>query len=219
MVVKLTLFRHPFPCRGGSIFSFPRLSACTTVACCFLFSISDSGDTRQVLFLGPYLPFFPSFCWVITTNLKSAFLLSQAVGAHMLSLPSVQNTEPGVVSTKASVRSIIHFASLLSFQGGLTVPAYAAAKGGIAQMVKALSNEWSAKGIRVNAVVPGYIKTDMNSALLANPTRLRQISERIPAGRWGDPADFAGVVVFLASRASLYVCGELVVVDGGWMGR
>ncbi|KAH9478412.1 2-dehydro-3-deoxy-D-gluconate 5-dehydrogenase [Psilocybe cubensis] len=113
-----------------------------------------------------------------------------------------------------SVRSIIHFASLLSFQGGLTVPAYAAAKGGIAQLVKAFSNEWSARGVRVNAVVPGYIKTDMNSALLANPTRLRQISERIPAGRWGDPADFAGVVVFLASKASLYVCGELVVVDG-----
>ncbi|KAF8879654.1 2-deoxy-D-gluconate 3-dehydrogenase [Gymnopilus junonius] len=120
---------------------------------------------------------------------------------------------------KISVKSIIHFASLLSFQGGLTVPAYAAAKGGIAQLVKALSNEWSAKGIRVNAIVPGYIKTDMNSALLANPTRLRQISERIPAGRWGEPADFAGVTVFLASRASQYVCGELVVVDGGWMGR
>uniref|UniRef100_A0A8H7XYJ5 2-deoxy-D-gluconate 3-dehydrogenase n=1 Tax=Psilocybe cubensis TaxID=181762 RepID=A0A8H7XYJ5_PSICU len=117
-----------------------------------------------------------------------------------------------------SVRSIIHFASLLSFQGGLTVPAYAAAKGGIAQLVKAFSNEWSARGVRVNAVVPGYIKTDMNSALLANPTRLRQISERIPAGRWGDPADFAGVVVFLASKASLYVCGELVVVDGGYRG-
>ncbi|KAF8196008.1 2-deoxy-D-gluconate 3-dehydrogenase [Pholiota molesta] len=115
--------------------------------------------------------------------------------------------------------SIVHFASLLSYQGGLTVPAYAAAKGGIAQMVKALANEWSKDGVRVNAVVPGYVRTDMNEKLLADPTRLRQISERIPAGRWGEPEDFAGPVVFLASKASMYVCGELVVVDGGWMGR
>jgi NAD(P)-dependent dehydrogenase (short-subunit alcohol dehydrogenase family) len=208
--------------------------------------------------------------------------------------------------------SIVHFASLLSYQGGLTVPAYAAAKGGIAQMVKALANEWSKDGVRVNAVVPGYVRTDMcvflsltflfyirafivfwflacsrfqedwwdpvhsmvhetemetassseisflysaslpflsistnllnryhlmnraserasgyywvhkltlrlidrNEKLLADPTRLRQISERIPAGRWGEPEDFAGPVVFLASKASMYVCGELVVVDG-----
>ncbi|KAF5311151.1 hypothetical protein D9619_007808 [Psilocybe cf. subviscida] len=141
---------------------------------------------------------------VLTTNLKSAFLLSQAAGAHML--PRRRG-------------AIVHFASLLSFQGGLTVPAYAAAKGGIAQMVKALANEWSKEGVRVNAVVPGYIKTDMNEKLLADPTRLRQISERIPAGRWGEPEDFAGPVVFLASLASQYVCGELLVVDGGWMGR
>ncbi|KDR79988.1 hypothetical protein GALMADRAFT_1173407 [Galerina marginata CBS 339.88] len=171
--------------------------------------------------------FFPTLAlrWrVLTTNLKSAFLLSQAAGAHMLSRPAnpphaADSNSNAPTGSKTSVKSIIHFASLLSFQGGLTVPAYAAAKGGIAQLVKALSNEWSGKGVRVNAVVPGYVRTDMNSALLANPTRLRQISERIPAGRWGDPADFAGVVVFLASRASLYVCGELVVVDGGWMGR
>lgn len=127
--------------------------------------------------------------------------------------------------------SIVHFASLLTFQGGLTVPAYAAAKGGLGQLVKALANEWSAAGVRVNAVVPGYVKTDMcvgsfirvwvcadcmgrNEKLLADPTRLRQISERIPAGRWGEPADFAGPVVFLASQASAYVCGELLVVDG-----
>jgi len=141
---------------------------------------------------------------VMNTNLKSAFLLSQAAGAHML---------------PRRCGSIIHFASLLSFQGGLTVPAYAAAKGGIAQMVKALANEWSKDNVRVNAVAPGYIKTDMNEKLLADPTRLRQITERIPAGRWGDPTDFAGPIVFLASKASQYVCGEVLVVDGGWMGR
>ncbi|KJA25544.1 hypothetical protein HYPSUDRAFT_37534 [Hypholoma sublateritium FD-334 SS-4] len=149
---------------------------------------------------------FPESDWddVLSTNLKAAFLLSQGAGAHML--PRGRG-------------SIVHFASLLTFQGGLTVPAYAAAKGGLGQLVKALANEWSAAGVRVNAVVPGYVKTDMNEKLLADPTRLRQISERIPAGRWGEPADFAGPVVFLASQASAYVCGELLVVDGGWMGR
>jgi 2-deoxy-D-gluconate 3-dehydrogenase len=115
--------------------------------------------------------------------------------------------------------SIINFASLLSFQGGLTVPAYAASKGAVAQLTKALSNEWTGKGITVNAIAPGYIETEMNTALLADEGRLRSISERIPAGRWGVPEDFGGSVVFLASRSSAYVSGHVLVVDGGWMGR
>lgn len=115
--------------------------------------------------------------------------------------------------------SIINIASLLSFQGGLTVPAYAAAKGGVAQLTKALSNEWASKGINVNAIAPGYIATEMNTALMEDETRAGQIMARIPAGRWGSPDDFKGVVVFLASRASGYVNGEVLVVDGGWMGR
>ncbi|KAI9441688.1 hypothetical protein H4582DRAFT_2207917 [Lactarius indigo] len=114
---------------------------------------------------------------------------------------------------------IINFCSLLTFQGGITVPAYAAAKGALGQLTKALSNEWSQHNVQVNGICPGYIATDMNEKLLADPARLRQISERIPAGRWGEPKDFAGPIVFLASRASQYVCGELLVVDGGWMGR
>jgi 2-deoxy-D-gluconate 3-dehydrogenase len=115
--------------------------------------------------------------------------------------------------------SIINFASLLSFQGGLTVPAYAASKGAVAQLTKALSNEWTSKGITVNAIAPGYIETEMNTALLANAERLKSISDRIPAGRWGIPEDFKGSVVFLAGKASAYVSGHVLVVDGGWMGR
>lgn len=109
---------------------------------------------------------------------------------------------------------IILLASLLTYQGGLTVPAYAAAKGGIGQLVKALSNEWSPHNVHVNGIVPGYVETDMNEALMRDEGRLRAISERIPGGRWGRPEDFAGPAVFLASAASQYVCGELLVVDG-----
>ncbi|CAA7268238.1 unnamed protein product [Cyclocybe aegerita] len=137
--------------------------------------------------------------FVLTTNLKSVFLLCQAAGRHMVPLRRGR---------------IINVASLLTFQGGLTVPAYAAAKGGVGQLTKALANEWSAHGVGVNAIAPGYIETDMNEKLLKDPIRLRQISERIPAGRWGRPEDFAGPVVFLASKASQYVCGEVLVVDG-----
>lgn len=115
--------------------------------------------------------------------------------------------------------SVINMASLLSFQGGLTVPAYAASKGAVAQLTKSFANEWTARGVTVNAIAPGYIATDMNEALLANPERLRSINERIPAGRWGTPEDFKGSVVYLAGRASAYVSGHVLVVDGGWMGR
>ncbi|GBE83955.1 Uncharacterized oxidoreductase [Sparassis crispa] len=149
---------------------------------------------------------FPESDWddVLNVNLKSIWLLSQAAGNHMV--PRRRG-------------KIINFCSLLTFQGGITVPAYAAAKGALGQLTKALSNEWSKDNVQVNGVCPGYIATDMNERLLHDPQRLRQITERIPAGRWGEPKDFAGPVVFLASAASQYVCGELLVVDGGWMGR
>lgn len=99
------------------------------------------------------------------------------------------------------------------------MPAYAASKGGVGQLTKALSNEWVAKGINVNAIAPGYISTDMNTALINDESRNTSIMARIPAGRWGQPEDFKGVVVFLASGASSYVSGEIITVDGGWMGR
>lgn len=156
---------------------------------------------------------FPDEDWneVLQVNLTTTFTLCRDIGAHMLSTPSPKsNTRTG---------SIINFGSLLSFQGGITVPAYAASKGAVAQLTKALSNEWAGKGITVNAIAPGYIETDMNEALLNNSERLRSISERIPAGKWGKAEDFKGVVVFLASEASAYVTGTVVTVDGGWMGR
>jgi 2-deoxy-D-gluconate 3-dehydrogenase len=142
---------------------------------------------------------------VIEVNLTSAFRLARAAGRHML-----ESGRGG---------KIVNIASLLSFQGGFTVPAYAAAKGGLAQLTKALANEWASKGINVNAIAPGYIETDNTAALRADPVRSRQILERIPAGRWGDADDLAGAVVFLASRAASYVHGHVLVVDGGWMGR
>lgn len=148
---------------------------------------------------------------VLQVNLTTVFTLCRDVGAHMLTLePSPSTGRRG---------SVINFASLLSFQGGLTVPAYAASKGAVAQLTKALANEWTSKGITVNAIAPGYIETEMNTALLANAERLKSISERIPAGRWGVPEDFKGSVVFLAGKASAYVSGHVLVVDGGWMGR
>ncbi|CAE7070796.1 unnamed protein product [Rhizoctonia solani] len=124
-----------------------------------------------------------------------------------------------VLPSLCSISRTVFVSNAEYMQGGITVPAYAAAKGGLAQLTKALSNEWSKHNVQVNAICPGYIATDMNEKLLADPTRLRQISERIPAGRWGEPKDFAGPTVFLASSASAYVSGELLVVDGGWMGR
>jgi 2-deoxy-D-gluconate 3-dehydrogenase len=114
---------------------------------------------------------------------------------------------------------VIFTASLLSFQGGILVPSYAAAKSGIAGLVKALANEWAPHGVNVNAIAPGYIATDNTEALRADPSRNRAILERIPAGRWGDAADLAGTTVFLASRASDYVCGTIIAVDGGWLAR
>lgn len=142
---------------------------------------------------------------VIAVNLSSVFRVSRAAGKHFLTLG-----QPG---------KIINIASLLAFQGGVTVPGYAAAKGGVVQLTKALANEWASAGINVNAIAPGYMETDNTTALRNDPTRFRQISERIPAGRWGRPDDLAGAVVFLAAHASDYVHGHVLVVDGGWMGR
>jgi 2-dehydro-3-deoxy-D-gluconate 5-dehydrogenase len=142
---------------------------------------------------------------VIEVDLTSAFRLARAAGAHMI----------------AAGRGgrIINIASILAFQGGITVPAYAAAKGGLAQLTRALANEWAAKDINVNAIAPGYIETDVTTALRADAVRNRQILDRIPAGRWGRPDDLAGAVVFLASAASKYVHGHVLAVDGGWLGR
>ncbi|KAM0450511.1 hypothetical protein ACHAPV_004882 [Trichoderma viride] len=156
---------------------------------------------------------FPDSDWndVIQVNLNTVFTLCRDFGREMLSLP---------VSPVTGRRgSIINFASLLTFQGGFTVPAYAASKGAVGQVTKSFANEWTAKGITVNAIAPGYIETDMNTALLNNPERLAGISARIPAGRWGSPEDFKGTSVYLASKASGYVSGHTLVVDGGWMGR
>ena len=142
---------------------------------------------------------------VIEVNLSNAFRLCRAMGKHL-----IETGRPG---------KIINVASLLSFQGGITVPGYAAAKGGIVQLTKALANEWAAQGINVNAIAPGYMQTDNTKALREDPQRNKQITERIPAGRWGTPEDVAGAAVFLASKASDYVHGHVLVVDGGWMGR
>lgn len=148
---------------------------------------------------------------VMQVNLNSVFTLCRDVGAHMLNL----ETSP-VTGRKGS---IINFGSLLTFQGGLNVPAYAASKGAVGQLTKSLANGWSGRGITANAIAPGYIATDMNEALLKDENRLKSISERIPAGRWGTPEDFKGTAVYLASRASGYVSGHVLTVDGGWMGR
>jgi 2-deoxy-D-gluconate 3-dehydrogenase len=141
---------------------------------------------------------------VIDVNLTSVFRLTQLAGRHMLA---------------RGLGKIINIASLLTFQGGILVPAYAAAKGGVGQLTKAFANEWAAKGINVNAIAPGYMDTDNTEALRKNPERSRQILDRIPAGRWGEPNDLAGAAVFLASAASDYVNGHILVVDGGWLNR
>jgi 2-deoxy-D-gluconate 3-dehydrogenase len=142
---------------------------------------------------------------VIEVNLSSVFRLSKLAGKQM-----IDSGRGG---------KIVNIASLLSFQGGITVPAYAASKGGVAQLTKALANEWAKHRINVNAIAPGYMRTTNTAALQTDETRNRQILERIPAGRWGEPEDVAGAAVFLSSSASDYINGHILVVDGGWMGR
>jgi len=141
---------------------------------------------------------------VVDTNLKSVFFLSQAAARHM---------------AQHGGGKIVNIASLLSFQGGIRVPAYAASKSGVAGLTRALANEWAAQGINVNAIAPGYFDTNNTAALRADPVREPAILARIPAGRWGQPGDLAGAAVFLASRASDYVHGIVLPVDGGWLAR
>jgi 2-dehydro-3-deoxy-D-gluconate 5-dehydrogenase len=141
---------------------------------------------------------------ILEVDLSAQFVLARAFGRGMLERGSGK---------------IVFTASLLSFQGGITVPGYAAAKGGVAQLTKALANEWAGRNVQVNAIAPGYIATDNTTALRADPARNPAILSRIPAGRWGDPRDLAGAVVFLASPAADYVSGTVLTVDGGWMGR
>ena len=149
---------------------------------------------------------FPLSDWddVLNINLRSVFVLCQLAGQHML---------------KNGGGKIINLASMLSFFGGFTVPAYAAAKGGVAQLTKALSNEWASQGINVNAIAPGYMATEMNTNLINDAVRNTEILSRMPAKRWGTPEDMAGVAVFLSSSASDYLNGAVIPVDGGYLGR
>lgn len=149
---------------------------------------------------------FPDEYWdqVIEVNLNAQFILSREIGKEMVARGSGK---------------IIFTASVLTFQGGVLVPSYAASKGGIGQLTKALANEWAGKGIQVNAIAPGYALTDFTEGLQSDPTRYQAILNRIPAGRWGVADDFKGPVVFLASSASDYVNGEIIAVDGGWLAR
>ena len=142
--------------------------------------------------------------FVCTVNAKSVFIMCREVGRHMV---------------RNGGGKIINFASLLSFQGGFRVPAYAASKGAVMQFTKSMSNEWAKYGVNVNCIAPGYFETDMNTALINDPVRSEQISVRIPAGRWGKPEDLVGTAIFLASSASDYINGITIPVDGGWLGR
>jgi 2-deoxy-D-gluconate 3-dehydrogenase len=150
---------------------------------------------------------YPMEAWdeMLAVHLTAVFRLSQLACQQML-----KQRKPG---------KIVSIASILSFQGGILVPGYAAAKGGLVQLTKALANEWAAKGINVNAIAPGYMATDNTTALQNDVVRNRQILERIPAGRWGQPSDLAGAAIFLCSPASDYVHGHVLVVDGGWLSR
>ena len=141
---------------------------------------------------------------VIDVNLNSQFTLAREFGRDMVA---------------RGWGKIVFTCSLLTFQGGITVPGYAASKGAVGQLVKALANEWSGKGVNVNGIAPGYIATDNTAALRADPTRSRQILERIPAGRWGEASDIAGACVFLCSPLADYIHGSIIPVDGGWLAR
>jgi 2-deoxy-D-gluconate 3-dehydrogenase len=149
---------------------------------------------------------FPESAWdqVLNVNLKSVFVACQEAGRRMIAQRSGK---------------IINVASMLSFTGGLYVPAYAASKGGVAQLTKALANEWARHNVQVNAIAPGYFRTELTKAIYEDPVRSQEILSRIPSARWGEPADLKGAVVFLASAASDYVNGHILAVDGGWLAR
>ncbi len=163
--------------------------------------VNNAGATRRHSVLD-----FPDEAWdfVLEVNLNAQFILARELGREML---------------RRGHGKVIFTASLLSFQGGIKASAYAASKGGIAQLTMALANEWAGQGVNVNAIAPGYIATDFTASLNEDPRRNPAILERIPAGRWGMPDDMAGAIVFLASAASDYVHGTIVPVDGGWLGR
>lgn len=178
----------------------------------FIEKLKEENDTPDILvnnagtILRKPAAEHPDEYWdkVIEVNQNAPFVLSREIGRDMVARGSGK---------------IIFTASLLTFQGGITVPGYAASKGAIGQLTMALSNEWAGKGVQVNAIAPGYISTDNTEALRNNPARSESILGRIPAGRWGEPDDFKGPIVFLASPASDYMTGATMLVDGGWMGR
>jgi len=149
---------------------------------------------------------FPDEAWdhVMEVNLNAQFLLTREFGKEMI---------------KRQWGKVIFIASVIAFQGGITIPAYAASKGGVVQLTRSFANEWASQGVNVNAIAPGYINTDINEALINDETRYPAILNRIPAGRWGEPEDFKGAVVFLASDACSYMNGSVVTVDGGWLSR
>lgn len=149
---------------------------------------------------------FPDEAWdhVLEVNLNAQFILTREFGKEML---------------KRKYGKVIFIASVISFQGGITIPAYAASKGGVVQLTRAFANEWAAHGINVNAIAPGYVDTDMNVALMNDPDRHPAILARIPSGRWAKPEDFKGAAVFLASDACAYMSGSVITIDGGWMSR
>jgi 2-deoxy-D-gluconate 3-dehydrogenase len=163
--------------------------------------VNNAGLNRRIAAVD-----YPEAWWdeIIQINLKATWLLCQTVGKGML---------------ERGYGKIINTASLMCFSGGCFIPAYTASKGAVGQLTKALANEWAGRGVNVNAIAPGYIQTEMTADLFKDPVRSRQILERIPAGRLGEPEDLVGAVVFLASDASRYVHGHILVVDGGWMAR
>jgi len=164
--------------------------------------VNNAGIIRRAAALD-----YPAEDWaaVLDIHLNSAFYLCQAAARHF-----VAEAQPG---------KIINIVSMLSFQGGVMTPAYAAAKSGLAGLTRALANEWASRGINVNAIAPGYLATEVTAALRADPVRSQAVLDRIPAARWGDPADVQGAAVFLASAASDYLYGAIVPVDGGWLAR
>ncbi len=164
--------------------------------------VNNAGMTRRAPAADYSMEFWNE---LIAVNLTSVFQLSQLAGRHMLE--------------RGTGGKILNIASLLSFQGGILVPAYAAAKGGVVQLTKALANEWAARGINVNAIAPGYMATDNTAGLRNDRVRSRQILNRIPAGRWGEPGDITGAAIFLCSSACDYVHGHVLAVDGGWLAR
>jgi 2-deoxy-D-gluconate 3-dehydrogenase len=170
--------------------------------------VNNAGIIRRA----PALEFSEQY-WddVIQINLKALFFLSQAAARGMV--------RQGRGAARQGAGKIVNIASMLSFQGGILVPSYTAAKSGVAGLTRALANEWASKGINVNGIAPGYMATDNTAPLRADPQRSQAILARIPVGRWGEPADLKGVVVFLASAASDYMHGAIVPVDGGWLTR